>query len=542
MSVKVFSKEENKWIIFPGTIGAPGKDAYIIAQENGYQGTKEEYYNSLTVIPTVTNKIEDIENTIKNQVSADNDFLTEDRVIVSDGDNRKVKDSGILIGNLALKSYVDEKEISWDKITEKPETYTPSEHKHNISDINDFPEIPDPVQVDSELNSTSENPVQNKVVDAALKSKLDSTALDNYYDKDEIDSKISAAGGGDVVVSGELTSDNLIIGAGSKSIKDSGTKLSSLATKQEISTPTTFTWTDGTASGPIGTLSGDNMEPVTYSAIPSASKTVSGVVTTSDQSFSGEKTFERVVCEWGLTVKRHNEDDYPKINFVDGNFPYGTSYITPIKYTGISAQAEKVVNKLKFTGAVTAEYNGSSEVTVNIPEAGTGEVPIALPNPYPLIINAVANIPNGAVSDKICEYSGESSVTANINVAGYDECTYETGTPYLLKINGKSDYVLNGAGKWGVPHLGTTTTPGNYGICDKSAVSDSITISDSNLSEDKQVSILVTRGDVNVTFNNEKFKLSSDIANIQGNSSQYKCYCFQYINNNLILVNCSIYA
>ena len=498
MSVKIYDKTQEKWVIFPGTIGAPGKDAYIIAQENGYIGTKEEYNQVLTDIPqvvefienadkiptqgsnnlvqsggtwqaikdvkdqvdtltsSITNDINEIKITeIPNQIKAsiiDNldssavdkslsanqgrilkemisnlvnlrlqivaelpergetniiyliqkdgeapdtydeyvyiedkwekigntdvdlsnyytkedvynkseineiksqiesqisdvevsnsgsgnvitslevdpvnkhkinvtkdidvytkseidsklsdsglgdviaaaEFTTENRVIVSNGAGKVVKDSGVLIENLALKSYVDEKEIAWDKVTGKPETYAPSEHKHNIADINDFPEIPDPIQVDSELSSSSENPVQNKVIEAALKNKLDSTALENYYNKEEIDSKISAAGGGDVVASGELVANNLIIGAGSKSIKDSGTSLTSLATKQELSKPTTFNWTNGTTEGPTGSLTGDNMSSVAYPAIPSASESQSGVVTTDTQKFKGNKEF-----------------------------------------------------------------------------------------------------------------------------------------------------------------------------------------------------------------------------------------------------------
>lgn len=170
------------------------------------------------------------------------------------------------------------------------------------------------------------------------------------------------------------------------------------------------------------------------------------------------------------------------------------------------------------------------------------DIPIALPNPYPLIINAVANIPDGAVSDKICEYSGESSVTANINVAGYDECTYEVGTPYLLKINGKSDYVLNGLGKWGLPHLSFTNTPGNYGICDKSSEDTPITVSSTDLSEEKQTAIIIVKGNVTVTFSDPKFKLEASASTVSGESTQYKCYCLQYVNENLILVNCSLYG
>ena len=59
MSVKIYDKKQKKWIIFPGTIGAPGKDAYLIAQENGYAGTKEEYAKVLTDIPKIINSIEE---------------------------------------------------------------------------------------------------------------------------------------------------------------------------------------------------------------------------------------------------------------------------------------------------------------------------------------------------------------------------------------------------------------------------------------------------------------------------------------------------
>lgn len=57
MSVKHYDSEQKKWVIFPGTVGAPGKDAYTIAQENGYEGTKEEYTQILVDIPKVIDKI-----------------------------------------------------------------------------------------------------------------------------------------------------------------------------------------------------------------------------------------------------------------------------------------------------------------------------------------------------------------------------------------------------------------------------------------------------------------------------------------------------
>lgn len=66
MSVKYFDKNKNKWVIFPGTVGASGKngkDAYDIAVEHGYEGSEEEYNNTLLQIPEVVNKLETIDNT-----------------------------------------------------------------------------------------------------------------------------------------------------------------------------------------------------------------------------------------------------------------------------------------------------------------------------------------------------------------------------------------------------------------------------------------------------------------------------------------------
>lgn len=85
MSVKYFDKAQNKWVIFPGSIGAPGRsayelavqqgykgtldewlesikgadgrDAYTIAVEGGYKGTEEEYNNALTIAPVAVDKI-----------------------------------------------------------------------------------------------------------------------------------------------------------------------------------------------------------------------------------------------------------------------------------------------------------------------------------------------------------------------------------------------------------------------------------------------------------------------------------------------------
>lgn len=56
-------------------------------------------------------------------------------------------------------------------------------------------------------------------------------------------------------------------------------------------TPTAFKWTGGTTAGPTGSLSGSGMTAVSFAAIPSASASASGVVTTGAQTFAGTKTF-----------------------------------------------------------------------------------------------------------------------------------------------------------------------------------------------------------------------------------------------------------
>ena len=150
------------------------------------------------------------------------------------------------------------------------------------------------------------------------------------------------------------------------------------ATDPYLAKPTTFNWTGGTTAGPTGKLTGTNTN-VSFPAIPAASKTASGVITTENQEFSGEKTFDAFVTS-NYGFKSDNFDSITEggniyigyntrgggIIYIgpDGDFNFGTS---GGEYTGNAATATKVGNKLTFTGAVTGEYDGSSATTVNIP-------------------------------------------------------------------------------------------------------------------------------------------------------------------------------
>ena len=60
-------------------------------------------------------------------------------------------------------------------------------------------------------------------------------------------------------------------------------------------TPTKFAWTNGTTAGPTGSLTGNGMSAVNFAAIPSASESTSGIVTTDTQTFAGAKTFNDTI-------------------------------------------------------------------------------------------------------------------------------------------------------------------------------------------------------------------------------------------------------
>lgn len=431
-------------------------------------------------------------------VIAEAPFTTADRVITSGGAGKTVKDSGILLTNLATKEFVNQFEPEWDKIANKPSTFTPSAHTHTVSQITDFPtlgalaskdkvdesdlnfNIPEGVVVDSALSTTSENPVQNKVITNALSSYVKTADLNvtlgNYYTttevytKQEVNDKIASAGGGDVMASGNLEEDYIIVGAGTKSIKNSGQTLSNLALKSEIpslentwrpikvgsttlnDSSTTLTIANGTGIGlsfSNGTLTITNSAPGSSYTLPVAKNNVLGGIKTG-YTESG-----------GAEMAIYTLED-------------GTAY-TFLRDTAIKTA-------LGYTPADVSD----------IPE-----IPLALPNPYALNITAGGSTTN---------YTGASESTINLD-----------------SIFSKP--------------LASVDTPGKAGIFYGS--SSSYSISTVYVTSSNPDAVIVVPTATTVTFGSNYVKMSG-LDDLTGGS--YKCYCITYINAGLVLVNGAIYG
>lgn len=624
MSVKIYDKKQKKWIIFPGTIGAPGKDAYLIAQENGYTGTKEEYAKVLTDIPKIINSIEEeptegsknlitsggvwqaidnVHTTINNQIkssivdnleslAADKSlsanqgrilkemianlanlqieivdqlpsvgetniiylvkksgsapdihdeyvfvdgkwekigdteidlsnyytrdevddkltgfgagdviaaeaFTTADRVITSNGPGKTVKDSGILINNLALKSYVDEKEIAWDKVIGKPETYVPAAHTHPLAQITDAGalaykdkvdesdlnfDIPDGTVVDSSLSTSSVNPVQNKVVTEALNNRYTKSET---YSQSEIDEKIGSAGGGDVIASGNLAVDYIIIGAGPKSIKNSGQTLSNLALKSEIpslSGYATQSWVTGQ-----GYSTENTWRPVKV-----------GSTTLNDSS-----TTLTIANGTGIGLSFSNG------TLTITNSAPGSSYTLPVAKNNVlggiktgyteSGGAEMAIYVLEDGTAYTLLKDTTVKTALGFTPANVNDIPkipIALPNPYALNVTA-----GGSTTS----YTGSSASTIDLD------------NIYAKKL----------------PSVDTPGKPGLY-----FASSGSVNVTEVYVTENNPDAIILVANTVDVTFGENYHKMDG-IDSLSGGN--YKCYCITYVRG-VVLVNGAIYG
>lgn len=179
--------------------------------------------------------------------------------------------------------------------------------------------------------------------------------------------------------------------------------------------PTSFTWTNGTTAGPTGSLTGSEMSAVSFGAIPSASATQSGVVTTGDQTFGGIKTIDTINVT-NINEATPGEGFWIGYNTEgvihigkDGDYDFGTSGGT---YSGTANTAKRLLNSLQFSNGQS--FNGSSAVTIDLPE-----IPIALPNPYALTINGTSYTGSSAVFIDTARILSTATLSSSTVSAGY---------------------------------------------------------------------------------------------------------------------------
>ena len=204
--------------------------------------------------------------------------------------------------------------------------------------------------------------------------------------------------------------------------------------------PTTFTWTNGTTAGPTGSLTGSGMSTVSFGAIPSASATQSGVVTTGDQSFAGEKIFRGgilaqdadisdLIIGSSLKFNAFGRFNYIATSTEAGGIKIGAtaSGVNLPLVLNSSNQAYIAVTK----GAVTAALGFTPANVNDIPK-----IPIALPNPYALTINGTSYTGSSAVSISTSKPLSVRMLTSSTVDAGY---SYSCSTSKAIStLNGFS--------------------------------------------------------------------------------------------------------
>lgn len=185
---------------------------------------------------------------------------------------------------------------------------------------------------------------------------------------------------------------------------------------------TTFAWTNGTTAGPTGSLSG-NHTAVSFGAIPSASGSISGIVTTGTQTFAGEKTFSSANGFTYSGIGVATDNTYRPIWFAYNGQNGRPVYDTDFTYNP-SSNAMKV-GQIYYTGGTAnrlAWADGDQLIHTGYHYANSTKV----------AINTTNEPPNNFYVNGTSRFNGATTFNSTVYFAN--------GTKYLVNAAGNATF------------------------------------------------------------------------------------------------------
>lgn len=193
MAIKYY--KDGEWKIFPGTIGPAGKDAFQIAQENGYKGTREEFSSSLASIADLSEQVDkntqdisaiDSSKFVTNESLESKNYLSEIPSIYITEDELSAKNFAtkddlknvdVDLNGYATEQWVgDNYQVKGDYLTAIPDEYITETELSNKNYA---------LKSDIPTDFYSKNEVDQKISEV----QSGSADLANYYTKGESDGK-----------------------------------------------------------------------------------------------------------------------------------------------------------------------------------------------------------------------------------------------------------------------------------------------------------------------------------------------------------------